>query len=716
MSRTPPIDRRSLLASIAAAGSSLTLGFEIPFAAQPARAGSEGAEITAWIVIAPDDSIIIRVAKSEMGQGVLTALPMLVAEELECDWSKVRAQYAAPEENLKRRRVWGDMSTSGSRSVRNSQQALRLAGATAREMLIAAAAARWGANSSECRADRGIITHLPSARQLRFSEVAEAAARVPVPLDVKLKPASEWRLIGTPRRRLDTLAKVRGEPIYGTDVRLPGMLHAALVQCPVLGGKLHAVDDSRLAGMPGVRKLVRLERAVAIIADDWWRASKALAALDITWDEGENGTLSTESLRQYLRAGLAAREAGVGRSDGDVAAALAQIDSRIEAEYEVPFLAHATMEPQNATAHVRGDQVEVWAPTQNGEAALTVAAEAAGVPPGNVVVHKTMLGGGFGRRDLTQDFVALAVQIARQVPAPVKVLWTREEDTRHDFYRPMAMARMTAALGAAGEPIAWHVRLSGPSLLAMIPPGHVDRNFQQGFLEDMPYDVPNYLVDHAARRTPVPVGFWRCVNHTQNCFFKECFIDELAHAAKQDPYQYRRKLLRSHPHADKFLAVLDALADKAGWGTPPAEGVHRGIALHQVYDTYVAAVVEASVGEELRVHRVVSAIDCGRVVNPLTVRMQVEGATVFALTAAIDGEVTIADGRVAQSNFHDYPMLRLAQTPKIETLIMPSSRDCSGVGEPPVAVIAPALCNAIFAATGRRVRSLPLRNHDLRSG
>jgi isoquinoline 1-oxidoreductase subunit beta len=717
MSRTPPIDRRSLLASIAAAGSSLTLGFNIPFGARPAQAGGEGAEITAWIVIAPDDSVIIRVAKSEMGQGVLTALPMLVAEELECDWSKVRAQYAAPEENLKRQRVWGDMSTSGSRSVRNSQQALRLAGATAREMLIAAAAARWGANSSQCSADRGIITHLPSGRQLRFGEVAEAAARVPVPLDVKLKPPSEWRLIGTPRRRLDVLDKVRGEPIYGIDVRLPGMLHAALVQCPVLGGKLQAVDDSKLAGMPGVRKLVRLERAVAVIADDWWRASKALAALDITWDEGENATLSTESLRQHLRAGLADREAGVGRSDGDVAAALAQIDGRIEADYEVPFLAHATMEPQNATAHVRGDQVEIWAPTQNGEAALAVAAHAAGVPPGNVVVHKTMLGGGFGRRDLTQDFVSLAVQVARQVPAPVKVLWTREEDTRHDFYRPMAMTRMAAVLGAAGEPIAWHVRLSGPTLLPIIPPGHVDRQIQQGFLEDMPYDVPNYLADHAARHTPVPVGFWRCVNHTQNCFFKECFIDELAHAAKQDPYQYRRKLLRSHPRAAKFLAVLDAVADKAGWGTPSAAGVGRGLALHQVYDTYVAAVAEVSVGEEeLRVHRVVSAIDCGRVVNPLTTRAQVEGATIFALSAAIYGEITIADGRIAQSNFDDYPMLRLAQSPKIETLIMPSSGDFSGVGEPPVAVIAPALCNAIFAATGRRIRSLPLRNHDLRSG
>jgi isoquinoline 1-oxidoreductase beta subunit len=716
MKRTPSINRRSLLASVAAAGGSLALGFEIPFGAQPSQAASDGAEITAWIVIAPDDSIIIRVAKSEMGQGVLTALPMLVAEELECDWSKVRAQFVPPQDNIRRRRAWGDMSTSGSRSVRSSQQALRLAGATAREMLIAAAAARWDVPPSQCRAESGTITHLPSGRILRFGEVAEAAARVPPPHDVRLKHPSEWRLIGTARKGLDALDKVRGAPIYGIDVRLPDMLYAALVQCPVLGGKLQAVNDSRLAGMPGVRKLVRLERAVAIIADDWWRAKKALAALEVTWEEGENKKVTTESLRQYLRAGLLAEKAAVGRSDGDFAAALAQVDNRIEAEYEVPFLAHATMEPQNATAHVRGDQVEVWAPTQNGEAALAVAAQAAGVPPGNVVVHKTMLGGGFGRRDLTQDFVSLAVQIAKQVSAPVKVLWPREEDMRHDFYRPMAMARMTAGLDATGEPIAWHVRLSGPSLLAMIPPGHIDTHFQAGFLEDMPYDIPNYLVDYAARRTPVPVGFWRCVNHTQNCFFKECFIDELAHAAKEDPYQYRRKLLRNHPRAEKLQAVLDAVADRSGWGTPPPDGAHRGIALHQVYDTYTAAVVEASVHEELRVRRVVSAIDCGTVVNPLTVQMQVESATVFALTAAIHSEITVKDGRIAQSNFDDYPMLRLAQMPKIDTLIMPSGGEWSGVGEPPVAVVAPALCNAIFAATGRRIRSLPLRNHDLRKG
>jgi isoquinoline 1-oxidoreductase beta subunit len=709
------IDRRGFLASIAALGGALTLGFRIP----SAPASEAGAEINVWIVIAPDDTVTIRVAKAEMGQGGFTALPMLVAEELECDWSKVTAEFVAPRENLARRRAWGDMSTGGSRAIRSSHETLRKAGATAREMLIAAAAAQWAVPAAECRAEHGVITHLPSGRSLRFGEVAAAAGQMAPPELLALKPPNEWRLIGTPQRRLEIADKVRGKPIYGIDVQLPDMLYAAVAQPPAFGGKLKAVDARAIAGMRGVHKVVELGNAVAVIADNWWRAKKALDALGITWEDGPAGGASSADITRQLVGGLAATEAGVGRRDGDVAVGLTRATTRVEADYAVPFLAHATMEPQNATAHVvrdpvRGDHVEVWAPTQNGEATLTVAAKAAGVPTRNVVVHCCMLGGGFGRRGLNQDFVALAVRIAKHVEQPVKVLWSREEDTRHDFYRPAAMARMSAGLDAHGMPVAWRVRLAGSSILGIFRPGQVDRHSQEGFLEDMPYDIPNYLVDFASRSTSVPVGFWRSVNHSQNCFFKESFIDEMAHAAGHDPYHYRRKLLRNHARAERFLAVLDAAADRAGWRTPARRGVFRGIALNEVHGTYTAAVVELAAGERLRVLRVINAIDCGHVVNPLTVEMQIEGATVDALAAALYGEITLENGAVEQSNFHDYRMLRMAQTPKIEPVILPSGGRWGGVGEPPVAVVAPALCNAVFAATGKRVRSLPLKNSDIK--
>ncbi len=664
------IDRRSFLASVAAVGGSLALGFEIPFGPQPVRAADGAAEINAWVVIEPKDTVVIRVAKSEMGQGSFTALSMLVAEELECDWSKVKAEFAPPHENLARNRVWGDMSTGGSRAVRSSHEYLRKAGATAREMLIAAAALQWGVSASECRAEKSVITHMPSGRTVGFGEVAEAAARIAPPRDVKLKDPKDWKIAGKPTRRLEIIDKVQGKTTYGIDVRLPNMLYAALIQCPVFKGTLKSADGSKIDGMKGVRKVVKLKDAVAVVADSWWQAKQAVEALPVAWDDGGNGRVSSDTIMDFLRTGLASSEAGVGRRDGNVREGLANAARRVEAEYSVPFLSHATMEPQNCTASVSGDKVEIWVSTQNGEASLAAAAQAAGVSPRNVIVHKTMLGGGFGRRDGVQDFIPHAVLIAKEMGQPVKTVWTREEDMRHDYYRPVAMTKMVAGLDASGRPIAWHVRMTGNSIRGTLTPqaitNGVDTHFQEGFLEEMPYDIPHYLADYA--------------------------------------------------QAGKFAGVLDAAAKLAGWGSPPPQGVHRGIALEAACGTYVAGVAEASVSDrgEVRLHRVVCALDPGHVVNPLTVELQTESAIVYGLTAALYGEITIKDGRVQQSNFNDYQMLRIAQMPKVETIIMPSGGFWGGCGEPPVSIVAPALCNAIFAATGKRIRSLPLKNHDLR--
>jgi len=714
------LSRRSFLITVAAGGSGLVLGFALPGGCEPAQAVDGAPEVNAWIMIRPDDTVVIRVSRSEMGQGTFTALPMLVAEELECAWDKVKPEYASPAENLRRHRVWGDMATNASRSVSASQWTLRQAGAIAREMLIAAAAARWNAPADECRAENSIITHLPSGRAVRFGDVAAAVAAIRPPAHVKLKAPKDWKLIGTRQKRFDVLDKIKGQPIYGIDVRLPDMLHAAIRHCPVFKGNVQSVDETKLAGMKGVRRVVRLADAVAVVAESWWQAQQAVDALAVTWDTGGNGQVSSDTIEEALRAGLA-RPDGIGRRDGDVTAALAGSVRRIDAEYRVPFLAHATMEPQNCTAYVSPDRVEIWAPTQDGETALATAADAAGLPRSKVVVHRTMLGGGFGRRGAIQDFVRQAVLIAKDVGAPVKLVWSREEDIGRAFYRPMALARLTAGLDAGGMPAAWHVRIAGLSILASVIPemnALIDRNFLQNFLEDMPYDIPNYLVDYAVRSTHVPVGIWRSIYYSQNAFFKESFIDEMAHAGGQDPYRFRRKLLNGKP---QHLEVLDAAARRARWDQPPPPGVYRGIAINEACGSICAQVVEASVSDAgaVRVHRVISAIDCGHVVNPLTVELQTQSAVVFGLTAALYGEITIADGGVQQNNFHDYEMLRMADMPRVETVTVPSDdasgESWGGVGEPPVAPLAPALCNAIFAATGRRIRSLPLKNHDLRA-
>jgi isoquinoline 1-oxidoreductase subunit beta len=712
------LDRRSFLVAASAAAGGLTLGFAIPFA-ETAPAANAAAEITCWIAIAPDDTVTIRVARSEMGQGAMTGLAMLVAEELECDWKKVRTEFVSPTLNLLRNRLWGDTSTGASRSIASSQDYLRRAGATAREMLIAAAAAHWGVSTAQCAAANSTIIHRPSGRTLSFAAIAPVAASIDPPAEVTLKPPSAWKLAGTPQRRLDVPEKVTGQPVYAMDVRLPGMLYAAIVQCPVFGGALKAVDEGSVAGMAGLRGVVRMTDAVAVVADSWWRAKRAADALSITWDDRGNGAVSSASIAEFVRAGLAANEdVHIGRDDGDAAAALARAAQRIEADYEVPFLAHATMEPQTCTAHVRADGVEVWTPSQDPATALATAAIAAGVPHAKVTIHRTMLGGGFGRRAPIQEYVGQAVTIAKQFDAPVKLIWSREQDIAHDRFRPFGMARLAAGLGADGMPLACTIRLAGPSFVASLLPGFatniVDRTFISGLAEEMPYAIPNYYLDYVVRPTPVPLGVWRAINYTQNAFYKECFIDEMAHAAGIDPYLYRRRLLTNSP---RNLAVLDAAAKHADWNVPPPPGVFRGIALNEACGSYCAQVVEASVKNgEVRVQRVVAAIDPGHLVNPLSVEMQVQGAIIYALTAALYGEITIKDGAAEQTNFDSYEMLRLADAPKVETVIVPSGGFWGGVGEPPVPPLAPALCNAIFAATGNRVRSLPLKNHDLCHG
>jgi isoquinoline 1-oxidoreductase beta subunit len=716
MTYMPQLSRRSFVASVAALGGGLALGFHLPTGIAGAEAATNPGEVNAWVVIQPDDVVVIRVARSEMGQGITTSLPMLVAEELECDWNKVRAEFPTADENLRRKRAWGDMSTGGSRSVRSSHEYLRKAGAAAREMLIVAAAQQWNVPAVECQAAKSVITHKPSGRTLRFGEVAEAAAKLPPASEPKLKDPKEWSLVGTPQKRLDTTDKVTGKPIFGIDVRVPNMLYAAIVQCPVFGGTPKSYDEAKIRSLKGVRRVVALPNAVAVVADSWWQAKQAIDALPVTWDEGQNGKVSSADIAELLRGGLVAPEAAVVRKDGDVDAALAKAERRIEAEYAAPYLAHATMEPQNCTAHVTPDKVEVWAPTQSGEGALAAAAAAAEMAPEKVVMHKTTLGGGFGRRGAVQDYVHQAVLIAKAVGQPVKLLWTREEDIRHDFYRPAAMVKFSAGLDASGMPIVWRVRVTSPSIFAALLPQRltngVDQAAANGFTDEMAYDVPNYHVEYAMRTTHVPVGFWRSVNHSQNGFFRECFVDEMAHAAGQDPYQFRRKLLSKSPER---LAVLDAAAQKAGWEKPAPPSVSRGIALVEAYGSLCAQVVEASVGEkgQVRVHRVVAALDTGHVVNPAILASQVESGIVYGLTAALYGAITIDNGRVSQGNFDDYEMLRMADMPAVETVLVPSGGFWGGGGEPAVPPLAPALCNAIFAATGKRIRSLPLKDQDL---
>ena len=715
--------RRTFLA--AAAG--LSVGFHVPSArpaaAQPAAGSARPPEVNAWVVVRPDDAIVIRVARSEMGQGTLTGLAQLVAEELEADWSKVSTEYPTPGQNLARGRVWGNFSTGGSRGIRESQELVRKGGAAARMMLVQAAANGWGVPAAECRAARSVVTHGPTGRSVTYGAVAEAAGRLPVPADVPLKDPSTWTIAGQRLPRLDTAEKLTGKQVYGIDLKLPGMLNAAIRDCPVFGGTVRSFDAGAVRAMPGVKHVLPVgDSAVAVVADTWWRAKTALDALPVVWDEGPNAGVSSETIDAALREGLDAREAFEGNKVGDARAALAGAARRVEAVYGYPYQNHATMEPMNATALYTPERCEVWTPTQNGEAALAAAAEAAGLPPGRCEVHKIHLGGGFGRRGAVHDWVRQAVAIAKQVPGtPVKLLWTREEDMQHGRYHPVTQCKLVGGLDERGALTALHMRISGQSILASVLPGNLqngrDPNVFQGLNPGGPeapigYTVPNLLIDHAMRNPPVPPGFWRGVNLNQNAIYLECFMDELAHAAGQDPLAFRRALMANHP---RHLAVLNAAAERAGWDRLAAPGVHRGICQTMGFGSYVAAVAEVSVSGkgELTIHRIVAATDPGHAVNPQQIEAQVEGSFVYGLTAALYGECTIKGGQVEQTNFDTYPMMRIDAMPKVETVIMPSGGFWGGVGEPTIAVAAPAVLNAIFAATGKRIRSLPLAKHDL---
>jgi isoquinoline 1-oxidoreductase beta subunit len=718
----PSIDRRGFLKVSAGAG--LTLGFHIPFAG----AQTTVPEINAWVVVKPDDTVVIRIARSEMGQGTLTGLAQLVAEELECNWAKVTTEYPTPGQNLARKRAWGNFSTGGSRGIRESHDYVRKGGATARVMLVQAAANAWKVPVAECRAANSVVTHLPSARTLAYGRLAEAAARLEPPADVPLKDPKDWKLAGKRLARLDTVEKVTGQQVYGADLKLPGMLNAAIKDCPVFGGKIKSVNAAAVEGRPGVKKVVRVgDSAVAVVADTWWRAKTALDALPIEWDLGPNVKESSATVAAMLKAGLDAPEAVVGNQNGDAKAALASASRVIEAVYSYPHQNHATMEPMNATARYTPERCEVWTPTQNGEAALAAASEASGLPAAQCEVYKMHLGGGFGRRGAVHDWVRQAVEIAKQMPGvPVKLLWSREEDMLHGRFHPVTQCKLRAGVDAQGNVTALHMRISGQSILAGVFPQNIRNGLDpvqfQGLNAPGPeasigYSFPNLLVDHAMRNPPVPPGFWRGVNLNQNAIYLECFLDEVAAALNQDPLALRRKLMASHP---KHLAVLNAVAEKAGWGRPApdvnGQKVFRGLAQTMGFGSYVAACAEVSVNPEgeLKIHRIIAATDPGHAVNPQQIEAQVEGSFAYGLSAALFGECTLKDGRMEQDNFSTYPVVQMRHMPKVETIVMPSGGFWGGVGEPTIAVAAPAVLNAIFAATGKRIRDLPLKNQSLK--
>jgi isoquinoline 1-oxidoreductase beta subunit len=718
--------RRRFIGGSAATAGALIVGFHVPDADAATKAAAAGApppEINAWVVVKPDDTVVIRIARSEMGQGSLTGLAQLVAEELNCNWAKVTTEFPTPGQNLARNRVWGNFSTGGSRGIRDSQDYVRKGGAAARVMLVQAAADSWSVPASECTASESVITHTPSGRKTTYGKVSAAAAKLTPPKDVPLKDPKDWTIVGKRLARLDTVDKVTGKQVYGMDLKMPGLVNAAIKDCPVFGGKVKSYDASAVLKRKGVKKVLPVgDSAVAVVADTWWHAKTALDAMPIEWDYGPNANASSAAFAEVLKAGLDVEGAVVGNSVGDAPAAIAAAPRKFSAVYSYPHQNHAPMEVMNATARWTPERCEVWTPTQNGEAALAATSEAAGLPLAQCEVYKLLLGGGFGRRGAT-DWIRQAVLIAKQMPGtPVKLLWTREEDMQHGKYHPVTQCKLTAGLDAQGNITGLHMRISGQSILAGVAPANIvngkDPVVFQGLNPPGPeaslcYTFPNVLIDHSMRNPHVPPGFWRGVNLNHNAIYLECFIDEVANETKQDPLALRRKLLANNA---KALAVLNAVAERAGWDKPAPAGVYRGLCQTMGFGSYVAACAEVSVSDagELKIRRIIAATDCGYAVNPQQIEAQVEGSFAYGLSAALYGECTVKDGRIEQSNFHDYPVVRMSDMPPVETIVMPSGGFWGGVGEPTIAVAAPAVLNAIFAATGKRIRDLPLKDQSLK--
>jgi isoquinoline 1-oxidoreductase beta subunit len=714
--------RKFIVGSAAVAGGGLALGLNVPFGVDAVQAQNTAAEVNIWVAIKPDDTCVIRIARSEMGQGTLTGLAQLVAEELECDWNKVATEGISPGRNLASKRAWGEMGTGGSRGIRTSQDYVRRGGAAARLMLLQAAAEQWNVPAGELTVSDGVITHAASKRSIRYGEVAAAAAKLtpPDPKTIKLKDPKDWKIAGKPLKRLDTADKLDGSKIFAIDLKLPGMLNAAVRACPVFGGTLRSYDESKIAGMPGVKKVVKVQdTAVAVVADTWWRAKKALDALPIVWDEGAAASQSSATIAEMLRGGLDSATTNGDRQNGDAPKAIGEAAKKLDAVYATPFLAHATMEMMNCTVKLSADKAEAWVPTQNLEASLAALSEASGIPLDKCEVHRHDLGGGFGRRGGTQDYVHQAVEIAKAFPdVPIKMIWSREEDQAHDFYRPVSQCKLSAGLDAEGNLVGLHVRISGQSINARLNPSAIvdgkDLRQLQGYSAtpgdaQLGYSVPNLLIEYVMRNTHVPVGPWRGVNTNQNAVYMECFMDEVAKAAGKDPLEFRRVLMKEYP---KHLGVLNAAAEKGDWGKPLPAGVHRGIAQFMGYGSYSAAVAEVSVSPQgkLKIHRMVLALNCGHAVNPSQIAAQVEGSVAYGLSATLYGEMPVENGRMTNLNFDTYEILRLAEMPKVETVVVPTYDFWGGVGEPTICVVAPAVLNAVFAATGKPVRSLPLKN------